>query len=135
MHNHAVQDSDVTKCIKACLNTTRSCLETFHYCLEEKGTAFSGKHLQLLQLCADACSLSAKLLIAESEFHHQSCELAFEMCLATAVECERYEYDEIFKHCAESCRRSAEMCRAMTGMTVKVPVSEVQKNKSPHSFS
>jgi len=130
MPNHQIQDSDVTKCINLCLTCARSCLETFHYCLEEKGTAFSGKHLALLQYCIDACQLSAKLLIGESEFHHQSCELCFEVCNACAVECERYEYDDVFLNCAEICRKCAESCRAMAGMTVRVPREEVTVNNS-----
>lgn len=131
MSNHSMQDSDVTKCIKACLRTSHLCLEAFHYCLEEKGTAFSGKHLAILQFCADACQLSAKLLIGESSFHHQACELSYELCQACATECERYEYDEVFKHCAESCRYTAELCRGMSGMTVRVSTAEIQKAKSP----
>lgn len=120
-----LQDSDVTKCIKNCLSCERVCLETFHYCLENKGTAFSGKHLSLLQFCVETCRLSARLLIAESEFHHQACELTYEIATACAIECERYEGDDVFKHCAEVCRRCAEACRGMAGMTVRIPTPEV----------
>ncbi|WP_415064317.1 four-helix bundle copper-binding protein [Bdellovibrio sp.] len=119
-----IQDSDITKAINNCLNCARSCTETFHYCLEQKGTAFSGKHLSLLQICVESCQLSARLLIAGSEFHHQACELSFEICEACATECERYEEDEVFKRCAATCRRCAEYCRAMSGMTVKLPLTE-----------
>lgn len=127
MSVHLMQDSDAAKCIKDCFNCARSCLEAFHYCLDEKGTAFSGKHLSLLQFCVEACELSARLLVAESSFANQSCELTFELCQACAVECERYEYDEIFKHCAEACRRCAESARGMSGMTVRVPKTEIEK--------
>ncbi|WP_413612712.1 four-helix bundle copper-binding protein [Bdellovibrio sp. HCB-110] len=130
MPTHPMQDSDITKCINNCLNCARSCLETFHYCLEEKGTAFSGKHLSLLQFCVDACRMSAQLLIAESPFHNQACELSFELCQACAIECERYEYDEVFQQCAAVCRRCAESCRAMSGMTVRVPREEIEKRAS-----
>lgn len=127
---HQMQDTDITKAVNNCLNCARSCLETFHYCLDEKGTAFSGKHLSLLQFCVESCELTARLLIAESPFYHQSCELSFELCQACAVECERYEYDDIFKRCAANCHRAAETCRGMAGMTVRVPKEEIARGPS-----
>lgn len=125
MANHPMQDTDITRAINNCLNCARSCVETFQYCLEEKGTAFSGKHLSLLQFCVESCQLTARLLIAESNFYHQSCELCMEVCKACAVECERYEYDEVFKRCAANCRRCAESCRGLTGVTVKINAEEL----------
>ncbi|KYG68667.1 hypothetical protein AZI87_05380 [Bdellovibrio bacteriovorus] len=122
MAMNQIQDSDTAKCINNCLASVRVCTETLHYCLQQKGTAFSGKHIALLQFCADACSISAKLMIADSEFHHQACELSFELCDACAIECERYEDDEVFANCAEVCRRCAESCRGMAGMTVRMPM-------------
>lgn len=116
-----IQDSDTSRCISNCISCARTCLETFQYCVERKGTAFSGKHLSLLQYCVDSCQLSVQLLIGESEFHHQSCELTFELCQSCAVECERYPDEKVFMYCAEICRDCAESCRALAGMTVKLP--------------
>ncbi|WP_295904428.1 four-helix bundle copper-binding protein [uncultured Bdellovibrio sp.] len=130
MPTHPLQDSDITKCINLCFSCSRSCLETLHYCMEEKGTAFSGKHLSLLQFCVDACQMTARLLIAESEFYNQSCELTFELCRACAIECERYEYDEVFQQCADICRSCAESCRGMSGMTVRVPKEEIERKRN-----
>lgn len=115
-----IQDSDLAKAINNCIACSRSCLETFHYCVTQKGTAFSGELLSLLQYCSDACQLSAELMIGDSEFHHQSCELCFELCKSTAVECERYSDDRIFNNCAKVCRDCEESCRAMAGMTVRM---------------
>ncbi|MGZ3770896.1 MAG: four-helix bundle copper-binding protein [Bdellovibrio sp.] len=116
-----IQDSDTTRCINLCIECTRHCLETFQYCVEQKGTAFSGKHLSLLQSCAESCQINSHLLIADSEFQNQSCELTFEICRACAIECERYPEDEVFVKCAEICRDCAESCRALSGMTVQLP--------------
>ncbi|WP_374029344.1 four-helix bundle copper-binding protein [Bdellovibrio bacteriovorus] len=119
-----IQDSDTAKCINSCLSCARICIETLHYCLDQKGTAYSGKLLALLQFCSDACNLSAKLMIAESEFHHQACELSFQLCDTCAVECARYEGDDVIEMCAEACRDCAEACRGMAGMTVRMPYHE-----------
>lgn len=116
-----IQDSDISRCINNCIACERTCLETFQYCAEQKGTAFSGKHLSLLQYCVDACQLTTELLIGGSEFSHQACELTLEICHANAIECERYQDDKIFAYCAEICRDCAESCRAIAGMTVKMP--------------
>lgn len=121
---HQMQDSDMSRCIANCMMTERQCLETLAYCLEEQGTAYSGKHIQLLQTCVETCNLSVRLMSMNSQFHQQACELCFEVCDACALECERYEDDEIFSACAEACRRSAESCRGMAGMMVRVKSGE-----------
>lgn len=124
MSNHQTQDSDITKAVNATLNCARTCMEAFQYCLDEKGTAFSGKHLSLLQACVDACHLTARLLIGESKFANQACELTFELCQACAVECERYEYDDVFKKAAANCHRCAYACKGMIGMAVQISYEE-----------
>ncbi|XGC80586.1 four-helix bundle copper-binding protein [Bdellovibrio bacteriovorus] len=98
--------------------------------MEQKGTAFSGKHLSLLQFCADSCHLSAKLLMADVNHFHQACELTFELCSSTAAECERYEGDDIFVRCAEICRETQELCRRLAGMTVRVPFQEIPRTQT-----
>lgn len=115
------QDSDLARCINNCISCSRTCLETFQYCVDQKGTAFSGKHLSLLQYCVDSCQLSVELLIGNSQYALQSCELTMEICQDCVAECERYQDDKIFSHCAEVCRDCAEACRAFAGMTVKLP--------------
>lgn len=130
MPSQQIQDSDITTAVNSCLNSERACMEAFQYCLDEKGTAFSGKHLSLLQVCVETTRLTARLLIAESPFYHQSCELCYEVCQACAVECERYEYDDVFKIAAASCRRCADSCRHMTGMSVHVTKEEITRASS-----
>ncbi|WP_413290909.1 four-helix bundle copper-binding protein [Bdellovibrio sp. HCB337] len=119
-----MQDSDLAHCIKNCFACHRVCLETLHHCLSQKSTHFQGKNLELLQMCAESCLLSARMMVADLEFHHQSCELCFEVCLACADECERFTEDPEMLRCADVCRTCAESCRAMAGMTVKVSASE-----------
>lgn len=115
-----LQDSDVTRCIKNCFSCYRVCLETLHHCLSEKDTHFQGRHLAIMQMCADACELAAKMMIADIQFHRQSCVVAFELCEACAEACERYESDMEMKKCADICRQCAESCRGMTGTAVNI---------------
>jgi len=117
-----IQDSDVTRGIKSCLACHRVCLETLQHCLSQRDTHFLGRHIALLQMCAETCELSAKMMISEIPFHRQACVLSFELCEATAEACERYETDAMMRRCAEICRTCAESCRGMTGTAVQVQV-------------
>lgn len=121
--NPVLRDSDMEKCINNCLNCARVCLETLHHCLNGRSNRFQGNHIALLQACVETCQLSAKMMIADLKFHHQSCELCYEICEACAIECERYADDPIMAKCADFCRRCAESCRGMAGMTVRMGTS------------
>ena len=123
-----MQDSDMSHCIKNCTQCHKVCLETLHYCLSQKRTHFQGKHIELLQMCADACDLSLKMMIADMDQHHQSCQLCFELCFACAEECAKFTEDAEMLRCADICRKCADSCRHMAGMTVSISANErVQK--------
>lgn len=130
--NPVLRDSDMEKCINNCFNTARVCQETLAHLLTKK-TAVQGSHITLLQMCIESCQLSYKMMINDLSFHHQSCELCFEICKATAEECDRYAEDPIMAKCADFCRRCAESCRGMAGMTVKVGSSSKSSSKSESS--
>jgi hypothetical protein len=117
---YQVQDSDMSRCIESCLTCSRACLEAAHYSLAQQSVSAGSAVLALLYQCADVCQLSVRMMAAESEFHHQSCELCFEVCQRCAEECDRYEQDEFMKKCAKVCRRCGEECRKMAGMTVQI---------------
>lgn len=129
-----MQDSDMVHCIKNCLSCHRVCLETLHHCLTQKSTHFQGSHVALLQMCAATCELSARMMIADLEFHHQSCALCFEICEACAEECERYIEDAEMLRCADFCRRCAESCRGMAGMTVQIKKSSREYSSSASAY-
>ncbi|WP_413586515.1 four-helix bundle copper-binding protein [Bdellovibrio sp. HCB274] len=111
-----LQDSDTAKCIKACMNCTKACMEALHYLLQQ---GVSGKQVSILQMCAEACQLSSKMMLAELEFHHQACELSFELSTASAAICASYD-DPLMVRCADACRHCSETCRGMAGMTVRM---------------
>jgi hypothetical protein len=120
VNREPLQDSDLAHCIKNCFSCHRVCLETLHHCLSEKDTHFQGKHIALLQMCAEACELSAKMMVSGIQFHRQACVLSFELCEATAEACERYEADSVMLKCAEISRQCAESCRGMSGTAVHI---------------
>lgn len=114
------QDSETAKAIKANFSCARTCLETLQYCLNQKSMKFTGQHLAVMQFCADSCQLSARMMMANNSIHHQSCELSYELCNLCADECERHQDDSMLARCAQECRRCAEICKAMVGMSVDV---------------
>lgn len=126
MRANPLQDSDVSKTINFCFTTYRSCLETLNYAQEEGTRFYQADLFHLLQLCADTCDLTARSLISGADFGTQSCELCFEVCLRTAEECDRFSDDHILAKCGEVCRRCAQFCRGMSGMTVRVTPTQAQ---------
>jgi hypothetical protein len=134
MATNPMIDSDMARCIRNCLTAHRACLETLHHMLSQKSTKFQGREITLLQLCADTCDLSAKMMIADVPFHHQSCELCFEICDACAMECEKYPDDHEMSRCADLCRQCAESCRGMAGMTVNAYTPSQRHNEGHPSM-
>lgn len=120
MRLNPLQDSDTLKCINSCFTTYRVTLETLNH-IQEQGLRFAQTDLaSLLQLCADTCDLHARIEMAESDFAPQAAQLCFEVCTKTAAECDKFPEDIIVSKCADLCRKCAEHCRGMAGMTVKV---------------
>ena len=111
-----MQDTDMSHAIKNCTHCHNVCLETLHYCLNQKKNQFTGKHIELLQMCADACDLALKMMIADMESHHQSCQLCLELCTACDDACEAFPNDAEMRRCAAICRRCAESCRGTAGL-------------------
>jgi hypothetical protein len=129
-----LQDSETQKCIKYCQTCARSCEETLSHVLNEKSVVLSGRHISLMQLCADTCELAAKMMIHNMPFHHQSCELCYEVCETCAAECARFaDVDPVLASCAGVCQRCADACRVMAGMTVKVKPSNLNSRASSSS--
>ena len=134
VNREPLQDSVVTRCIKNCFSCHRVCLETLHHCFSQKDTHFQGRHLAIMQMCAEACELAAKMMIADIQFHRQSCVVAFELCEACAEVCGRYENNAEMKKCADSCRQCAESCRGLTGTAVNITYSNEKGQKPQEKY-
>lgn len=125
MATNPLQDSDTAKAINFCFTTYRVCLETLNH-VQEQGLKYSQTELAtLLQLCADTCDLHARMQMADVEVASQGAELCFEICTQTAELCERFPEETLVAKCGDICRKCAQHCRGMSGMTVKVKPSQI----------
>ncbi|MGE5086176.1 MAG: hypothetical protein ACM3MG_07715, partial [Bacillota bacterium] len=115
-----MQDSETAKCIKACMSCSKACWDALHFLLNQKVSGAQGRHIATLQMCADVCELSSKMMLLDLEFSNQSCGLAFELSTTCASLCEKYQDEPIMSRCAEACRYCAETTRGMAGMTVRM---------------
>ena len=105
---------EMQKCIDACLECHRICLETVNHCLIMGGKHAEASHIKRLLDCAQACQLSADLMTRQSDLHARMCALCADFCDACAADCEAIDpNDTLMKRCAEVCRRCAASCRAM----------------------
>jgi hypothetical protein len=108
--------NDMQFCIMNCVQCAQACEQLIHHCLNAGGAHADPDHIGLLQDCVDICSLTARYMTRESTLHIRACELCSEVCLACAIDCERFEEDSVMKSCAEVCRRCSESCQKMSAM-------------------
>lgn len=106
-------NSEMHDCIDACQACHNVCLQAaLGHCLEMGGKA-EPEHFRLMIDCAEMCQASANLMLSESRFHSQSCQLCAEICEACADSCtEIGKMDE----CVQTCRRCAHGCRKMAAV-------------------
>jgi hypothetical protein len=105
--------AEMQRCIDACRECERICLETIAYCLTKGGQHVTPDHLGTLGVCADICATSARAMTVGSPVHAYVCQACASVCDRCAESCERIGQDEIMKKCADVCRRCAESCRKM----------------------
>lgn len=125
-----MQDSETAKCVKACMSCSKACWEALHFCLNQKVSGVQGRHIAILQMCAEVCQLSSKMMLLDLEFHNQSCGLAFELATTCADLCEKYQDEPVMSRCAEACRYCAETTRGMAGMTVRMKGSPQELSRA-----
>ncbi len=108
------RDQSQDDCLKACLDCTRICDETFHHCykLVMDGSRGHGKALELSSDCAAFCGLSASMIARHSSLMAFSCTSCAAACAACAAECDKFDMPEM-KACAAACRDCERTCRAM----------------------
>ena len=109
---HAISP-EMQDCIRNCIDCTRACRETLAYCLSKGGKHVAESHIRLLMDCAEACDMSASMMLRGSEFHARHCALCAEICKACEESCEEFAGDATMKACEDACRRCFESCRRM----------------------
>ena len=100
---HAMS-SEMQECIRNCIDCTRACRETLAYCLSKGGKHVAESHIRLLMDCAEACDMSASMMLRGSEFHARHCALCAEICKACEESCEEFAGDATMKACEDACR-------------------------------
>lgn len=114
MTQYMSQNGDPQTCIEACLKCYEVCTRTLAAGLEINEDQ---DFITALQLCAQACQLSAQALLLDSDFHVKTCNLCADFCEEVADLCEDFEEMEM-RHCAEVCLRCSKLCRQMAGHAV-----------------
>lgn len=108
-------ESDLTRCIKECVDCHSTCLSTIQHCLNQGGKHAESEHIHLLLDCVEICQTSANFMLRGSQLHALTCRSCSEVCQRCAQDCERMADDETMRHCAEACRRCGESCEQMAG--------------------
>ena len=103
---------ELQACIDACLACLAACEHCATACLAEDDVKMMAGCIRLDRDCADACALTARLLMRGSDLHPQACALCAEACERCAAECGQHQHDHC-QQCAAACRRCAESCRAL----------------------
>lgn len=101
--------------ISQCLECFRCCSELVPHCLSMGGDPAESHPISLLSACALICETSAKMMMLESEWHLQTCEICAEICRKCAADCEDIANgDRMMLQCAKICRSCAKSCERMT---------------------
>lgn len=106
--------NEMQTCIQNCLQCGQACEQLIQHCLGIGGAHSEIRHIRILQDCADICRVSAQFMIRQSDFHHRTCEICSEICLACAQDCESMKGDDMMQLCAEICRTCADSCQKMS---------------------
>lgn len=112
-------NQDLLGCIRECNQCADICVRCSVHCLQMGGEHAGIEHQTVMQDCADACVLSARVMGRGSERHMHVCGLCAEFCRACEDSCNRLANgDRMMRECADACRRCAESCERMAGAGV-----------------
>ena len=105
---------DMMRCIEACRECARICLEMAStMCLEMGGKHTEPNHFRTMLDCAEICQTCADFMLRGSQLHSHVCAACAEICTACADSCEQIGD---MQECVDICRRCADECRQMAGM-------------------
>jgi hypothetical protein len=105
--------SVLENCVQNCSDCHKICTFTVLYCLQTGGTHAEEPHIRLMLDCADICHLAVSLMLRNSQFVRQSCELCSEACRRCGESCGRFKDDEQMEACGNVCLTAAQSCQEM----------------------
>ena len=101
-------------CIQNCLDCAKACTLLIPHCLSLGGAHATKEHISLLSSCSLICNTSAKLMVFDSDFHHDLCKICAEICNQCADDCDEIGgSDSMMFDTADICRRCADSCERM----------------------
>ncbi|MGH6608832.1 MAG: four-helix bundle copper-binding protein [Burkholderiaceae bacterium] len=111
--SHAEQvDDALARCIAACNDCNKICLQNIEHCLSLGGPHAEPAHMSMMLTCAAVCRTASELMSLNSEWHPTMCDLCAQVCDECADECE--ELGEM-EDCVTACQDCADACREMVG--------------------
>ncbi|WP_340583919.1 four-helix bundle copper-binding protein [Brucella pseudintermedia] len=96
----------MTRCIDACLDCYRVCLDTASsHCLEEGGTHVEPKHYRIMLACVESCRTAAHIMLLGTPLHREICGACAQSCREVGG----------MEKCVEACEQCAALCHEMAG--------------------
>ena len=112
---HEELPPDVRRCVDECSACHELCTECVPHCLSLGGAHAAPDHIRELLDCARLCAVSVELMLRQSDFQVDVCDICAEACDLCAESCDPLAGDDdMMQRCADQCRRCADACRAMT---------------------
>jgi hypothetical protein len=103
-------ETGLARCIAACNECNRVCLQQIEHCLALGGEHSEAQHIAMLLTCASVCRTAGELMSIESDWYATMCDLCAQVCDECADACEELGDME---ECVAACQDCAEECRAM----------------------
>ena len=108
-------DGAMARCIAACNECNRVCLQHIEHCLTLGGAHAEPAHISMLLTCASVCRTASELMSLDSEWYSTMCDLCGQVCDECADECEELGDME---SCVAACLDCADACREVAGEQV-----------------
>ena len=106
------QNSDMQRCIDACIECHRTCLQmAMGDCIRTDGNHAEPELIRLMLNCAELCQTTANFMISDSPVHGIACNACAQVCDACTQSCEEVSGME---ECVRACRYCAESCEQMS---------------------
>lgn len=105
---------NLDKFIEACHNTSVACEKCATASLFDKDVQKMRKCILLARECSAMCLATARILSVGVERFHMLFRACEELCMVCARECGLHADKPHCKMAAESCRKTAELCRRMS---------------------
>jgi hypothetical protein len=99
-------------CIEACYACAAACKNCSATCLDSKDVQHLVPCIKITSDCATICTMTAKMLAANTPYYRELTELCAKICRDCAKVCEKHSHEEQCRECAKVCQRCAESCEA-----------------------